>query len=114
MRRLNLLVILFACPILTFGQLKVNSTGDTYATKNIYIGTSSNFLGTTTSLIPVIFKVNGTLAVGQRAKQIVPQQNQKTGTYSVQTSVANLGTGTYIVKVTSGNQIESKQLIINY
>ena len=50
---------------------------------------------------------------GQKMKLIVPQQNQKTGTYSVQVSVGDLGVGTYIVKATSGNQIENKQLVIN-
>ena len=49
---------------------------------------------------------------GQKVKVLVPTQNQNAGTYSVQTSVAGLSPGTYIVKVTSGNQIESKQLII--
>ena len=53
------------------------------------------------------------MAVGQRVKLIVPQLNQKAGTYSVQTSVADLPTGTYAVKITSGKQVESKQLIIN-
>ena len=42
-------------------QLKVNSLGDTYASKNIYLGNSSNFLGTTASNIPVTFKVNNTI-----------------------------------------------------
>ena len=50
---------------------------------------------------------------GKRVKLILPQQNQRTGQYSVQTSVANLSVGTYIVKVTSGNQVESKQLVVN-
>ena len=50
---------------------------------------------------------------GQRLKLIVPQQNQKAGTYSVQISVGDLGIGTYIVRATSGKQIESKQLVIN-
>ena len=50
---------------------------------------------------------------GQRMKLIVPQQNQKAGTYSVQTAVADLGAGTYIVKATSGGQVEGKQLVIN-
>ena len=53
------------------------------------------------------------MAVGQRVKLIVPQLNQKAGTYSVQTSIAGLGNGTYIVKATGGNQDESKQLIVN-
>lgn len=51
---------------------------------------------------------------GQRIKLILPQQNQKSGNYSVQTSVADLGTGTYYIRVSSGSQIESKQLIINH
>jgi len=50
---------------------------------------------------------------GQRVKLIAPKQNQKAGAYSIQTSVAGLVAGTYIVKVTSGNQVESKQLVIN-
>jgi len=50
---------------------------------------------------------------GQRVKLIMPKQNQKAGAYSIQTSVAGLVAGTYIVKVTSGNQVESKQLAVN-
>ena len=50
---------------------------------------------------------------GQRVKLILPQQNQKAGTYSVQTTVGDLIPGAYPIKVTSGNQIESKQLIVN-
>ena len=50
---------------------------------------------------------------GQRMKLIVPLQNQNAGTYCIQISVGSLGTGTYIVKATSGKQVESKQLIIN-
>ena len=50
---------------------------------------------------------------GQRVKLIAPKQSQKVGTYSLQTSVAGLGSGTYIVKVSADNQIESKQLIVN-
>jgi len=50
---------------------------------------------------------------GQRVKLIASKQSQKAGAYSVQTSVGGLVAGTYIVKVTSGNQIESKQLFIN-
>ena len=49
---------------------------------------------------------------GQRVK-LIAQQNQKSGTYSVQTSVGDLGPGTYIVKVTCGSQVESKQVVIN-
>ena len=61
MKRLNLLVILFACPIMMFGQLKVNPSGDTYAGKNIFIGNSSNFLGTTANNVPILFKVGNDL-----------------------------------------------------
>ena len=50
---------------------------------------------------------------GQRVKLILPQQMQNAGQYSVQSSVADLSAGTYIVKVSSGNQIESKQLVVN-
>ena len=50
---------------------------------------------------------------GQRMKLILPLQNQRSGTYSVQISVGDLGTGTYLVKASSGNQVESKQLVVN-
>ena len=50
---------------------------------------------------------------GQRMKLILPQQNQTSGDYSVQTSVSGLPVGIYLIRVTSGNQVESKQLIIN-
>ena len=50
---------------------------------------------------------------GQRLKLLVPQQNQKAGDYSVQTSVTDLPAGAYLIKVTSGDQSESRQLIIN-
>ena len=51
---------------------------------------------------------------GQRLKMIVPKQNQMAGTYSAQTSVAGLNAGAYIVRATSGEQIDSKQLVVNY
>jgi len=50
---------------------------------------------------------------GQKIKTILPKQNLKSGLYSKQTSVSDLITGTYLVKVTTENQTESKQLIIN-
>ena len=50
---------------------------------------------------------------GQRVKSIVPNQNKSTGSYNLQTSVADLTTGVYIMKATSGNQTESKQLIVS-
>ena len=50
---------------------------------------------------------------GQRVNLIVPLQNQKAGTYSVQISVGGLAAGTYIVRVVSGNQVDSKQLVVN-
>ena len=49
---------------------------------------------------------------GQKLKVLVLQQNQQAGNYSIQTSVADLNAGAYIVRAVSGNQIESKQLII--
>ena len=50
---------------------------------------------------------------GQRVKLMAPKQNQKAGTYNVQATVADLTPGAYLVKVICGNQIESKQLIVN-
>ena len=51
-------------------------------------------------------------AYGQKIKTLVPRQNLSAGAYSVQASVARLNTGTYIVRATSGDQVESKQLIL--
>ena len=61
MKRVNLFLFLFLSPMLVFGQLKVQSNGDTYASMNIFIGNSSNFLGTSTN-VPVVFKVNNIFA----------------------------------------------------
>jgi hypothetical protein len=48
MRRLYFIILLSVCPLMAFGQFTIqSSTGNAYATKNIYIGSSSNFLGTT-------------------------------------------------------------------
>ena len=49
---------------------------------------------------------------GQNVKLLLPKQKQKSGNYSIQTSFSDLGTGTYFVKISSGNQVESKQVII--
>ena len=50
---------------------------------------------------------------GQMMKLILLQQTQDAGDYSVQTSVSNLESGTYFIKVSSANQAETKQVIIN-
>jgi len=50
---------------------------------------------------------------GQKLKALASVQRQNAGSYSVQTLVSELSAGTYIVRVTSGNQSESKQLVIN-
>ncbi len=50
---------------------------------------------------------------GQKMKVLLPVQNQNAGSYSIQASVSGLTPGTYIVRVSSGNQVESKQLIIS-
>ena len=50
--------------------------------------------------------------MGQKLKTILPNQNKTMGNYSVQESVSDLNTGTYIVKATSKSQIESQQLIV--
>ena len=52
--------------------------------------------------------------VGQKLKTILSNQKTTAGDYSIQASVSDLSTGTYIVKATSGNQSESQQLIVNH
>ena len=51
-------------------------------------------------------------SVGQKLKTILPNQNKTMGNYSIQASVSDLKTGTYIVKATSKSQIESQQLVV--
>lgn len=60
---------------------------------------------------PITIELNNMF--GQRVKSILSNQSKNAGTYNVQTSVSDLTTGTYILKVTSGNQVESKQLVVN-
>jgi hypothetical protein len=50
---------------------------------------------------------------GQRVKMILSNQSKSIGAYNIQTSVSDLTAGTYILKVTSGNQVESQQLVVN-
>ncbi len=52
MKRLNLFVLLFMCPMMVFGQLKVQSNGDVIIGGNLGTGTN----------VPVVFKVSGGLA----------------------------------------------------
>jgi len=63
MKKIQLIIVLFvSCAFSAIAQLKVNTSGDTYASQNIYLGSSSsNFLGTTGNF-PIVFKVNGVLA----------------------------------------------------
>ncbi|MDR0232590.1 MAG: tail fiber domain-containing protein [Dysgonamonadaceae bacterium] len=42
-------------------QLEVDSSGDTYVSKNIYLESASNFIGTTNSVVPITFKVGNNL-----------------------------------------------------
>jgi hypothetical protein len=78
MKRIILTIMVFAFLANVSAQLKVNSTGlvgvkttnpqypldvtgDTRVTGNLYLGSTSNILGTTNS-VPITFKVNGVLA----------------------------------------------------
>jgi len=90
-------------------RMKIDSNGVEIGGASNRIFYSSN--GTSIENGSSLLNVKST---GVSAKYGSNQLNlTSTGTYSVQTSVADLGASTYIVKVTSGGQIESKQLIIN-
>ena len=52
-------------------------------------------------------------AMGQRLRVLLPNQSQKAGAHSVHASVAGINPGAYLVRAVSGNQVESKQLVIN-
>jgi len=62
MKKIFLSFILFAFLANVSAQLEVNSLGDTYVAKNIYLESASNFLGTTNNNVPFTFKVNDVLA----------------------------------------------------
>jgi len=61
MRKLVISIVFVAFLANVSAQLKVNSSGDTYISKNIYLQSASNFLGTTGN-VPITFKVNSSLA----------------------------------------------------
>jgi uncharacterized coiled-coil protein SlyX len=52
-------------------------------------------------------------SMGKMVRLLLPKQHQPVGTYSVQTSVAGLLVGPYVVRVTSGKEVESKHLLVN-
>jgi hypothetical protein len=62
MKKIVLTAMVFAFVANVSAQLKVDAAGNTRATGNIYLESTSNFLGTTNSVVPVTFKVNGLLA----------------------------------------------------
>ena len=73
MSKKKIFIGLCLCPIVMFGQLRVQPSGDTHVSKNIYlVSNGSNFLGTTDDL-PITFKVNNILAgsTGSPARQNV-------------------------------------------
>jgi len=106
---------------------KLNELTNSPKTQNIGINgenasfSFSLFPNPTNGFVTVDYKLNVDTQIsvelfnmfGQRVKLIVPQQNQKEGTYSAQISVGDLSAGTYLVTATSGNQVESKQLVVN-
>jgi hypothetical protein len=61
MKKVLLSVIFFAFAANVSAQLKVDATGNTRASGNIYLSGTSNFLGTSSN-VPILFKVNGVSA----------------------------------------------------
>ncbi|MDR1022220.1 MAG: tail fiber domain-containing protein, partial [Prevotellaceae bacterium] len=61
MKKFILTAMAFALVANVSAQLKVDAAGNTHATGNIYLESTSNFLGTTSN-VPITFKVNGVLA----------------------------------------------------
>ena len=95
MKKFILSFIFFAFLANVSAQLKVNTSGDVIASKNIYLGSSSNFLGTTTD-VPLIFKVNNVFAgfTGSSANSSVSfgygSLNSSTGCCNVAVGVKTL------------------------
>lgn len=52
-------------------------------------------------------------SMGKKVRQVLPNQHRQAGSYSVQASLAGLLVGPYVVRVTSGNHVESKHLLVN-
>jgi hypothetical protein len=62
MKRIIFTAMVFAFVANVSAQLKVDAAGDTRISKNIYLESASNILGTMASNVPITFKVNGILA----------------------------------------------------
>jgi uncharacterized coiled-coil protein SlyX len=50
--------------------------------------------------------------MGQLVRQLLPKQRRQVGSYSVQTPISGLNVGVYVVRMVSGNHVESKQLLV--
>ena len=64
MKKIFLTIFIFVFVANVSAQLKVNSSGETHVAKSILLGSSTSFLGTTSSStpFPLTFKVNNVLA----------------------------------------------------
>jgi len=103
MKKIILTFIVFAFLANASAQLEVKSSGDTYVSKNIYLESASNFLGTTNNNVPITFKVNTFLAgftgsdsnsnvsFGYRALLNTGTQNTAIGCYALRQNSSGYG-----------------------
>jgi len=79
-------------------QLEVKSSGDTYVSKNIYLESATNFIGTTAINIPITFKLGTTTYAGFTGSSVNTNvsfgygslKNPFTGSYNVAVGVGAL------------------------
>ncbi|MDR2147198.1 MAG: tail fiber domain-containing protein [Tannerella sp.] len=104
MKKIIFTFVFVACLAQLSAQIKVNSSGDTYVSRSLYLeSSSSNVLGTTGNF-PVVFKINGYLSgsTGNHAQGNVSfgyqsLQNMSSGTYNtaIGSSALYSNTGNY-------------------
>jgi hypothetical protein len=112
MKKFILTATAFALAASAPAQLKVDATGNTLATGNIYLESAANFLGTTTDAAPVIFRVNGFLAGYTGAANTANVALGYRALYASTTGGA-LAAGTYFYSLYVGsNLMDTKKMVL--
>jgi hypothetical protein len=80
----------------------------------VYPNPTDEFINITYSLVTDMFlSIELVNLFGQKIKTVLPKQNQKTGSYTLQITVSGFSTGTYFLTISSANQTKTEKIIIN-
>jgi hypothetical protein len=80
----------------------------------VYPNPSDEFINITYSLDADMFlSIELVNLFGQKIKTVLPKQNHKSGTYTLQIPVSDFSTGTYFLTISSINQVKTEKIIIN-